>query len=81
LPHELGSIDFGPGGDNLGFTNSLLSSSGREGLLEFNREVDIFEQDRFDCDSPLLGSGFDLESVIYSMMKSEHGGHTISATS
>jgi hypothetical protein len=45
LPHELGSVDLSPSGDNLRFTNSLLSSSGRKGLLKLDREVDIFEQD------------------------------------
>jgi hypothetical protein len=60
LPHELGSIDFGSGGNDLGFTDSLLSSSGRKGLLELDREVDILEQDGFDGNSPFLSGGFDL---------------------
>jgi hypothetical protein len=45
LPHELSSVDLGPSSNNLGFTNSFLGSSGRKGLLKFDREVDIFKQD------------------------------------
>lgn len=60
LPHELGGVDFGPGGDNLGFTNSLLGSGGRERLLQLDREVDVFEEDRLDGHAPLLGGRLNL---------------------
>jgi hypothetical protein len=64
LPHELGRVDLGPGGDNLGLSDTLLGSSRRERLLELNGEVDVLEKDRLDGDTPLLGGGLDLDGSV-----------------
>jgi hypothetical protein len=79
LSHELGRVDLGSRGNDLGLSDSLLRSSGREGLLKLNREVDVLEQDRLDGHTPLLGGGLDLR--VSDSLRGLARTLTISATS
>lgn len=65
LPHQLGGIHLSARRDDLGFTDPLLRRRGRERLLELDREIDVFQQDRLDGDTPFLSCRFDLQISLY----------------
>lgn len=55
LPHQTSSVDFGAGGNDLRFTNSLLLSGRGERCRDLGTEDDIFDEDTFNGDTPLVG--------------------------
>lgn len=55
MPHQTSSVDFGAGGNDLRFTNSLLLSGRGERCRDLGTEDDIFDEDTFDGDTPLVG--------------------------
>lgn len=52
LTHELGALDFGAGGDDLGLSRALALRSHGERVLQFLAEDDVLDQHGLDLNAP-----------------------------
>lgn len=59
MAHEFRSFDFGAGGDDLGFTDTLALGGHGERVLEVIGEDDVLDEHAFDLDAPSCGDFFD----------------------
>lgn len=59
LAHELGGLDLGLGGDDLGFTDSLALRGHGERLLQLRREDDVLDEHALHLDAPAGGDVLD----------------------
>lgn len=55
LTHQLGSLDFGPRGNNLALSNTLALGGHRKRVLELTGENDILDQHALDLHTPTSG--------------------------
>lgn len=59
LAHELGTLNFGARADDLGFSGPLGLRGHGQRVLQLLAEDDVFDQHRFDCNTPAHGGFFD----------------------
>lgn len=58
MPHQFRALDFGAGGDDFGFSDTLALGGHGERVLQFVAEDDVLDEHGLDLDTPAGGHVF-----------------------